>query len=824
MFSERPKEYERQKVDALLLEFVSKPLGIIVAPSGFGKTTAARFFFGRHPEYVNIWLPLGQEEVDEVWVWNRLCEKCGEVNEALYRQLKELGLPESVQEMDYFVRIVRSFLKTPFFFVLDDYHECDSRTINRLITYLAGQDIPNLHILLIGHLYPDIPYSELYLKGYCVLIDQKALALTGEESVEIFRQNGVELTEEEQRSMKEYTDGWIAAVYLLLIDYKRTGRLGRFTNVTHLLKTAIFDKLPEKMQKLCMKMSLFDHFSPEEAAFVTGCEIHPLAMMELADEFGFMQYDVKSGKFEMHTLLRTVASAELDKKGYSREELYRRAAAFNERQGHYIRTIIYYRNAGDTGEIFRILSGEPRYTVFDQAPGILGDIFERTPESVKVKYPAAYLSYIYESILRDSEDKGRGLLAQAKEEFARVYKGKERTEQYERLQGELMILESAAQFNDIEKVTDCMRKAEELLGGETSSIFKKTLLTCGSPQMTMLYQKQAGELMKTVAAEKEYAKYYMHLIAGVDGGWDELFDAEYAFYVGELDRAYELSQTVKEKARFRRQTCIIISSYYMELWCLIYQGKQELFEQRMAEFRKEMYGIARPLLVTDYELAYSGLYVLIGRTDRMSDWIRNFDLAKCSHILRSIRSGCISYAMILSMTGQWTLLDAIAGELLVPFETSRHVYVEICGYLYKAIAAWHLEDGAKAAQYLQKAVALAEPDGLKIPFIERSKELAPIFEETLCRHPFYLSLKPYFKQYQHSLRLFERQKKKVTLTRREMELMELVKAGLRNSEISERMSIALVTVEKSLTNIYRKLEVTNRAAAVARIEEMNIWT
>jgi DNA-binding NarL/FixJ family response regulator len=53
------------------------------------------------------------------------------------------------------------------------------------------------------------------------------------------------------------------------------------------------------------------------------------------------------------------------------------------------------------------------------------------------------------------------------------------------------------------------------------------------------------------------------------------------------------------------------------------------------------------------------------------------------------------------------------------------------------------------------------------------------------------------------------------LTTREGEVLELVAAGLTNAGIAERMWISPGTVKKHLDNVYAKLGVTNRAAAVA---------
>ena len=53
------------------------------------------------------------------------------------------------------------------------------------------------------------------------------------------------------------------------------------------------------------------------------------------------------------------------------------------------------------------------------------------------------------------------------------------------------------------------------------------------------------------------------------------------------------------------------------------------------------------------------------------------------------------------------------------------------------------------------------------------------------------------------------------LTRRENEILKLIADGLSNREISHFLSISESTVENHIHNIYEKLDLTNRAQAVA---------
>ena len=60
------------------------------------------------------------------------------------------------------------------------------------------------------------------------------------------------------------------------------------------------------------------------------------------------------------------------------------------------------------------------------------------------------------------------------------------------------------------------------------------------------------------------------------------------------------------------------------------------------------------------------------------------------------------------------------------------------------------------------------------------------------------------------------------LTTRELEVLRLVVQGARNSEIGQRLSITVKTVETHLTSIYGKLGVQSRAEAIALAQKQGL--
>ena len=60
------------------------------------------------------------------------------------------------------------------------------------------------------------------------------------------------------------------------------------------------------------------------------------------------------------------------------------------------------------------------------------------------------------------------------------------------------------------------------------------------------------------------------------------------------------------------------------------------------------------------------------------------------------------------------------------------------------------------------------------------------------------------------------------LTAREVEVLRLIAAGIRNQEIADHLFISLSTVKRHIANTYGKLGVSHRTAAVARANELNL--
>lgn len=819
------KEYVRIILENELQKVINMPLILVIAPSGYGKSTFIRHFFEQKEDMYTIWFPMHSDEFDENWIWKRMCQTIGEANKEINNKISELKLPQSKQERAYFINILKKYVKREIYLIVDDYQECQSNVIETLLEETIGS-VDKLHILIISRIYPDISYEEKIIKGECAIFNQKNLTLSKEDTKKIFNINNIDLNKDELSSLYKYTDGWISAVYLSLYEYKKNGGFGRFSGVGHLLKSSIFNKLSTKMQEFYMKISLFDFFDISGSNYVTQMQIDESDIFKCQEQFGFIYYDVKTKLFEMHSLLKRVALEELEKSDIDKKDLYNRAGQWSENREIFVKAVRYYIKACNWESIARLYSGEHGRYILEQAPELFEEVRNLIWKPIWDDYIMGLLNYLYFLTQRESAEKVLQLYNQMFENIKNNAKWKDNKKIY----GEMMVIRSMLEFNSIEKMNISLKKACEYLKYNTSALLGNSLLTYGTTCMTLLYHNEVGQLKRTIQLEKEYAKSYMHLTKGGLEGWDEFFDAEYAMITGDIDKAYELAGRVCVQNKLRNQTCIVISCYYMMLRCILYHGDVKDFDKKMSELNELIENVNNPVLVIDIELIKGYIYACLGMRDMMPEWIVDFKLENCSRAIRNIRSGCMSYGKLMIFDKNWQMLDMIGEQMSVPYEATSHISVIITANIYKAIAKYNMGYKSIAIDYMQEAINVAEKDNIRIPFIENAADIKPIIL-SMKKNSFFEKIKPQAIEYEKGVLKILNSKNKANIdvksdkplfTKRERELIGYLKQGLKNREISQKMYIAQVTVEKNLTNIYRKLGVANRTSAIAKIEKDGI--
>ena len=158
-------------------------------------------------------------------------------------------------------------------------------------------------------------------------------------------------------------------------------------------------------------------------------------------------------------------------------------------------------------------------------------------------------------------------------------------------------------------------------------------------------------------------------------------------------------------------------------------------------------------------------------------------------------------------------------RLLTAAEAAGWSHESIKILVLQALALQALGEEETALSTLARALTLAEPGGYVRSFIAEGDVMAELLQKTVGRK----TAVEYVKQLISELGSDQRQAALVEpLSPREIEVLQLLAAGLSNKGIAETLVIAEGTVKKHLKNIYGKLSVHRRTAAIARAREVGI--
>lgn len=158
--------------------------------------------------------------------------------------------------------------------------------------------------------------------------------------------------------------------------------------------------------------------------------------------------------------------------------------------------------------------------------------------------------------------------------------------------------------------------------------------------------------------------------------------------------------------------------------------------------------------------------------------------------------------------------------------------------LLRAVALWNLDRRNEALRALAHATTLAAPERISWPFIELRDDMLEMFELLVHQRSSanfgHLAETVAFEiELLRMLRLDEEMtggppeiseadELIEALTQRETEILDLLVRGMTNHQLAGALLVSVPTIKWHLKNIYDKLDVRNRTAAVARARELKL--
>ncbi|PKM76472.1 MAG: helix-turn-helix transcriptional regulator [Firmicutes bacterium HGW-Firmicutes-15] len=789
------------------------PLTIVEAPMGYGKTTAVR-------EHLNqagvnlLWLRVYDGSTSSFW--NGFAQLFRELDDDRTQSLLCLGFPEDVISAQEALKLIGDIeLPGPAILVIDDYHMIDSPAVNSFIELLVENEIDNLHIVLSTRYTTIQKLAELKLKGYLHHISKETLELVPQEIAGYYHACGIKLKSSEADQLYALTEGWISALYLLMLEYIAEGRYTSAKNIYTLMEKAIYDPLSDEIKEFVITMCIFENFTHEQAVHMWGTEDTGMLLDGITNKNAFVNYDDRLKTYHMHKIFTGFLQGELEKKDIRfKQDLNQKAARWHLKNGDYFDAIHYFYECGNFDNILTTLE-DGRLTFSYEKEDYLMKYMEECPREVKARHPFGFLKYALYLFSYNE----LALFGKACEEFSSMIETDSSLNDglKRRLIGEYELLISFTAYNDLPKMSQHHRKAFELLTGPGVLLNTRSVWTFGSTSVLYLYYRESGRLKEHVRELEEALIYYTPLTNGQGGGADYVMEAERQFFSGDFVNAEILGHKSVYQAQSKMQPGTVICAMFVQIRLALFKGDFSDMLDILQKMRVDIISGRQYMLIHTVDMCEGYIYSLLNQTDKIPQWIATGSISSSRLMFPAFGTFNIVFGRTLLINGEYLKLIGSADYFISIASVFPNLLGQIYTHIYLAAARRQIFAEDDAISNLEQALAIAMPDRVYMPFVENCDYIEPLlirlageghYREDIAR---ILTLYETYRQSKEQIIREYFTEEKPWLTDREIEIARLAAEGYTNAEIGKQLYISANTVKMALKSIYAKLSINSRS-------------
>ena len=799
------------------------PMTIVEAPIGYGKTTAVREFLALKGTPV-IWTSFLSEDDTASWFWERLAAEIGKFDEASAISLRQLGVPSDAPQTAAIISILNEMDYQPnTALVIDDFH-LSSMRVTALFRHFVMEMPDDFHIVILTRDTTNLDITELSVKGLCNVVTQNTLRFTDSEIRDYCALMGFTVGENEIRKITDYTGGWISLIYLIMLGMERDIPVGRNGAINELVEKVLYNAYDERIQRFLLRLSVMDSFTAERAGFVTQEDESEETLKKLRRENAFVTFDEAAGVYKIHDVLLDFLRGK-QKDAEECAALYRRLGEWHLTRREYRTAYGYLCRAGETERVLALLDNEDTVTsdsaTFD---GVL-DLFAALPREMLFKYPLAYLQYIAIILTNGDPDAFQEGVRRLNElqEACELAKGP-LPHGRDRVLAEIYLTRIFAVFNDGKEMAACLKEAQRLFNGDISCLQKREAeFTLGSPYFLYTCYREPGTLKEITELMASDFPIFAELADGCGTGCDYVALAEYALETGDWQAAELNAFKAIYKAQTKEQVGLMICAYNALIRLYLYQGKVDEALELLRQLRQDVTRANNIYYNTGLEIVEGYVYGCLTRLDSIPLWLQTGDMSPAYFFYQGLGFNYIVYGKALLLARNYIKLEILTDEFARYFAIFRNQLGFLHNQIFRAAAQYQLYGMEQGCTALRKAFDMAREDHIILLFAEYAPAVIDMVRHIAhadSRDAYLKEVLDACGQYMESLK--HSAQSTASLSARELEILTLAAEGLKRDEIAEKLFVATGTVQTHLHNIYRKLEVSGRVAAVKKAEKLKI--
>ncbi len=871
----RPRLVER------LNEGMHCKLILISAPAGFGKTTLVSEWLGVCERQV-AWLSLDEGDNDPARFISYLVKALqtikAKIGEGL---LAALQSPQPLQIETILTTLLNeiSIIPEHFVLILDDYHSIDSQPVDQSLAFLVEHQPPHMHLVIATREDPQLPLARYRARGQLTELRAADLRFTPTEATDFLNQVvGLNLSAEDITELETRTEGWIAGLQLAAISMQgqsdTTNFIKSFTGSHHFVLDYLIEEVlqqqPASVQTFLLVTSILDRMCGSLCDAVllapSASSQETLEYLERANLF-IVPLDNERRWYRYHHLfaellrqrLRQSASSGNEEGGVA--EYHRRASQWYEDHGLQIEAFQHAAAANDVERAERLMESKKMPIHLRGAATAILSWLESLPTTLLDARPALWWKQAsLLLVIGQTTGVEEKLLATEAALAATALPGAELDDTTRNLIGKIAVARAtlAQTQGQIETILVQSRRALEYLHPNNLSYRSTATRTLGFAYYlqgdqveagrayteALSLAQAAGDITNSILAsirlgQIQESENQLHQAAGTYQHVLQLLD-DYSppnapvAYLG-LARIFYEWNDLNAAEQYGEQSFQLAQQYDQVIDRLILS---ELFLARLKMARGDATGAARILSqvektanqknytfrLQDIAATQVMIHLHQGNIDAAAQLARQYDLPLFqARVLIAQKDPCTALAVLEPLHQQAKTKGWVNSLLKV--------------MAVQSIAFYALGEKEKAAQMLGEALALAEPGGFVRIFVDEGESMRLLILDFRLWIDKQAREGPNLIGYVDKLLAAfaqivpvpqseaSNQKSDMIepLSERELEVLKLLRSELSGPEIAKQLIVSLNTLRTHTKNIFNKLGVNNRRAAVRRAEELDLF-
>jgi LuxR family maltose regulon positive regulatory protein len=318
----RPNRIQRPRLVDRLAEGLAqhRPLTLVSAPAGFGKTTLVSDWIlaGERP---TAWLSLDEPENDPARFVTYLIAALQRVNTQLGRTALSLSGSAPNSLIPLIMNDISAF-DQPLCLILDDYQVITSASVHQLLRTMLQHQPQSFHLVIITREDPPLPLARMRAQSQITEIRERDLRFRLDEIASFLHQTmGLELSTQAIEALETRTEGWIAGLQLVALALHENAVdadefIRAFTGsdryIMDYLVGEVIDRQPETIRSFLRQTAILDRLSADLCDTVTG-RTDSLSILDRLDKANLfiIPLDHRRGWYRYHRLFAEVLRATL---------------------------------------------------------------------------------------------------------------------------------------------------------------------------------------------------------------------------------------------------------------------------------------------------------------------------------------------------------------------------------------------------------------------------------------------------------------------------------------------------------------------------------